>query len=219
MAYLDGYPDLEGNNLRFGVTIFFGVRSGAQEAGKGVRKLSKIFAGQPAGDIPDETLIKTAIYPIVKQTAKALGLRTTKQIFARTISKIVPVIGGLTSGGLTYVMFTREAAKLKKELRDDMHIEIEVGYGLASTVKDRDGLLAKAMAARAKLAADHGITVPPVRVKDNVLLSENEYRIVYHSAVLNEGKAAGATAADRADAIAAHLAKAIKKRFPKEAVK
>ena len=56
------------------------------------------------------------IYPVVKKVATLLGFQMTKQIFARGVAKVVPIVGGVASGGLTYVTYKPMAIKLKKHL-------------------------------------------------------------------------------------------------------
>lgn len=41
----------------------------------------------------------------------------TKQIFANGVSKIVPIIGGIATGGLTYATFKPGAKKLQKSFQ------------------------------------------------------------------------------------------------------
>ena len=40
----------------------------------------------------------------------------TKQIFAKGVAKVVPVLGAVTSGGLTFATFKPMAEKLRKHL-------------------------------------------------------------------------------------------------------
>ena len=42
----------------------------------------------------------------------------TKQIFAESVSKVVPVIGGAVTGGLSYITFKPCAKKLKNSFKD-----------------------------------------------------------------------------------------------------
>lgn len=42
----------------------------------------------------------------------------TKQIFAESVSKVVPVIGGVVTGGLSYITFKPCAKKLKNSFKD-----------------------------------------------------------------------------------------------------
>lgn len=52
--------------------------------------------------------------------AKWIGVKLTKDMFAKGVSKAVPIIGGMTSGMLTFVTFKPMANKLQKELRFEM---------------------------------------------------------------------------------------------------
>ncbi|MFU7515722.1 hypothetical protein [Clostridium sp. HCS.1] len=42
----------------------------------------------------------------------------TKDVFAKGISKVVPIVGGAVSGGLTYVTFKSCANKLKNDFKE-----------------------------------------------------------------------------------------------------
>ncbi len=58
-------------------------------------------------------------------------------------------------------------------------IEIEIGYGLIALVDESQGgnLFQKISATRKFIALEYGVLVPPVRVRDNLQLSPNEYII------------------------------------------
>ncbi len=58
-------------------------------------------------------------------------------------------------------------------------IEIEIGYGLISLVDTNQGgnLFEKIASTRKYIALEYGVLVPPVRVRDNLQLSPNEYII------------------------------------------
>ena len=66
--------------------------------------------------LAQKALTKGAIYPIVKKVAVALGFRMTKDIFAKGVSKVIPVLGGVASGGLTYLTYKPMAIKLRDHL-------------------------------------------------------------------------------------------------------
>jgi len=130
LAYIYGYPDLEQDgdeDFAAYVTFFIGVMSGVGVAAKGITDLSQMIANSALKRLPRMALTKTTIYPLVKQIAKVLGVRMTKEIFAKSIAKIIPVAGALTSGGLTLVMFSREAGRLKKSLRNDFILQQKIG--------------------------------------------------------------------------------------------
>nr|HPN37643.1 flagellar biosynthesis protein FlhA [Melioribacteraceae bacterium] len=58
-------------------------------------------------------------------------------------------------------------------------IEVEIGYGLISLVDENQGgnLFQKIASTRKYIALEYGVLVPPVRVRDNLQLSPNEYII------------------------------------------
>jgi flagellar biosynthesis protein FlhA len=58
-------------------------------------------------------------------------------------------------------------------------LEVEIGYGLIPLVDASQGgdLLSRVSAIRRQLAIDLGIMVPPIRIRDNVQLGPNQYRI------------------------------------------
>ena len=58
-------------------------------------------------------------------------------------------------------------------------IEVEIGYGLISLVDEKQGgnLFQKISSTRKLIALDYGVLIPPVRVRDNLQLSPNEYII------------------------------------------
>lgn len=53
----------------------------------------------------------------MKKVLRYLGVNLTKQTFAKTASKVVPVIGGAISGGMTYAAYKPGAERLRRYLR------------------------------------------------------------------------------------------------------
>lgn len=99
------------------ITIFIGIMFGVNAANSAIAKLAQKAALQVEKNLVNKALTKGVIYPLVKQIAKILGVKMTKQVFAKSVSKIVPVLGGALSGGLTYVTFKPSADRLKKQLK------------------------------------------------------------------------------------------------------
>jgi len=123
LAYLYGFHDLEQDeDLLYYMTLFIGVMSGVEVANKGIKNLANIFAENTLKRLPKVALTKTAIYPIVKKIAKWLGVKMTKQLFAKSVAKAIPVISALFSGGLTWKTFSSEANRLRKNLREEFII-------------------------------------------------------------------------------------------------
>ena len=59
-------------------------------------------------------------------------------------------------------------------------LEIEIGYGLIPLVDEAQGgdLLERITSLRRQVAAELGVVVPPIRVRDNLQLASNEYQIL-----------------------------------------
>lgn len=98
------------------LTLFIGIMFGVNGAATTVTKLSTSAAVRASKQLANKSLTKYAVYNVVKQIAKVLGVQMNKQIFAKGVSKVIPVIGGVASGGLTYVTYRPCAKKLQKYL-------------------------------------------------------------------------------------------------------
>lgn len=57
-------------------------------------------------------------YPVVKHSLRLIGINITKSTAAKGFSKIVPVIGGFVSSGLTFMALQSQSALLKEHLRE-----------------------------------------------------------------------------------------------------
>ena len=68
--------------------------------------------------IQRKALTKTVWYTPMKNVLRVIGIQLNKEVFSKTLSKAVPVIGGLISGGLTYASFKPGAERLRKYLRE-----------------------------------------------------------------------------------------------------
>ena len=80
------------------------------------------------------------------------------------------------------------APKVEDLLKVDV-LELEVGYGLVCLVDTNQGgeLLDRISAIRRQLAADIGLVMPPVRIRDNMTLSPTHYRVKIRGSVVAEG--------------------------------
>jgi hypothetical protein len=63
-----------------------------------------------------EYLMKTACFALVEKIAAKLGEDLTKKGVTKFLSKAVPVLGGLISGGMTFAGFKSSAAIMQKKL-------------------------------------------------------------------------------------------------------
>lgn len=68
-------------------------------------------------------------------------------------------------------------------------VELELGFGLVPMAMEQEGgkLLPRITNLRRKLAEELGLLVPPIRVRDNLLLSPNRYVIKVRGAKVAEG--------------------------------
>ena len=125
LAYLYSYPDFELKEEKLSdetlnsLIVFIGVMVGAQGANAAVGILTKTITDKVVKAIPRKALTKTTVwYPLVKKVAKAIGIKMTKPVLAKSASKVIPVLGGVASGGISYVSFKLSANRLKKKLRE-----------------------------------------------------------------------------------------------------
>jgi len=72
----------------------------------------------------------------------------------------------------------REPERVEPLLRIDL-MEVEVGYGLVRLVDTAQGgdLLERVTMIRRQIATELGIVVPPIRIRDNMQLDPNQYRV------------------------------------------
>ncbi len=106
-------------------------------------------------------------------------------------SAAIAGIGYVVSRGVRAVEAERTAAESRAdasnqprtpspdELLKIDHLELEVGYGLVRLVNEADGgsLLERIAMVRRQLAAELGLILPPVRIRDNSQLETTAYRI------------------------------------------
>jgi hypothetical protein len=130
LAYIYGYPDLEKSgkdDFLLSMTLFIGQMNGIGIASSGIQEFSRVLTDPDAGEerLRRMALARGAIYPIVKQIARVLGVGITRDIFARSLSKIIPGIGAIASGGLTLIAFSYEAERLREGLRKDFLLQMK----------------------------------------------------------------------------------------------
>jgi flagellar biosynthesis protein FlhA len=77
------------------------------------------------------------------------------------------------------------------EVSDGAALGLELGYGLVSLVDERKGapLMARITGIRRQLSRELGFVVPLVRVRDNLSLAPNAYRITVAGVIMGEDEA------------------------------
>ena len=123
LAYLYGFPDFCDENGELSdaasdlLTIFMGSMMGVKVADQGIGELAKGVAHSALGRLPRVAITKAAVYPVAMQVARMIGMKLTKDSFARGLGKLLPIAGGLFSGGVTLFTFKPGARRLQKRLK------------------------------------------------------------------------------------------------------
>ncbi len=134
LAYLYGWPDfLEEGDLdeetELRIALLLGAMMGAATANEVLAEVAKRFAGEATRRIPRYALTQTAYYPLVKSVLRWVGVRVTKQSFAKGLSKAIPILGGVLSAGVTAVTLLPMARHLKNHLRTLKYAQLALDEG------------------------------------------------------------------------------------------
>lgn len=117
LAYIYGYEDIDLDDATQNVLmIFLGVMFGVNAATAALAKLAAANAAKIGARVAAKPLSKYAIYNIAKKVLAWVGVKLTKDGVGKAVSKAVPVVGGVVSGGLTVATFLPMAKQLEKEL-------------------------------------------------------------------------------------------------------
>ena len=122
LSYLYGAEDLwqggqvDDEKVQNQLLLYCGVMFGVSGAVSGVRVLSTQIAKTTLKKLPQKALTKTFWYPMIKQIGKAVGIKVTKSTVAKGVSKAVPILGGVISGGLNFASMMPMAHRLMAAL-------------------------------------------------------------------------------------------------------
>ena len=121
------------------LAAFLGVMMGVGGASATVTTFAANVA-RPAiqKQITGVALTKTAWFTPMKQVLRVIGIKLTKDSFAKTVTKVVPVAGGVLSGGLTYATLRVQSGRLIKHLRElpPPHVDAEEYLRLVHVADD-----------------------------------------------------------------------------------
>ena len=124
LAYLYGWRDLladvdEDDEMLGVLAVFFGVMLGVGGAAQSLTAFARIAARTAyQKHVTKRALMSITWYPVVKYSLRVIGINITKSSFTKGASKIVPVIGGFVSSGLTFMALQTQSARLKGHLRE-----------------------------------------------------------------------------------------------------
>ena len=115
-SFLDDLSEVDDETLGK-LAALLGVMLGVRGASAAVTGFANNVV-RPAlqKQIANKALTKTFYYPITKQLMKRIGVELNKQIFARTVTKVVPLLGGVVSGGLTFASLKIGSMRLMQHL-------------------------------------------------------------------------------------------------------
>lgn len=108
----DGFDDETSNQL----ILFIGIMFGVNAANAVITKISYSAAAKVEKALLNKALTKGTIYPIVRKISSKIGVKMTTGIFSKSVSKAIPIIGAVASGGLTLSTFLPMSNRLKKYL-------------------------------------------------------------------------------------------------------
>lgn len=125
LAYLYGWGELlpdsrDADDDTLGVlAVFFGVMLGVGGAAQSLTAFARVAAKTAyQNHATKRALMSITWYPVVKHSLRLIGINITKSAAAKGFSKIVPVIGGFVSSGLTFMALQSQSALLKEHLRE-----------------------------------------------------------------------------------------------------
>lgn len=125
IAYLFGEDNLfdgSDNNLsdeeKIRIIAYLGIMFGASGSTALIANISKTAGKNLGKKVAQQALTKTAWYPLVKKIGGILGYKITKQTVGKTVTKVVPLLGGVISGGITYLTFKPMGNKLADTFED-----------------------------------------------------------------------------------------------------
>lgn len=125
LAYLYGWSELipedrDTDDDTIGVlAVFFGVMLGVGGAAQSLTAFARVAAKTAyQNHATKRALMSITWYPVVKHSLRLIGINITKSTAAKGFSKIVPIIGGFVSSGLTFMALQSQSTLLKEHLRE-----------------------------------------------------------------------------------------------------
>lgn len=118
LAYIYGFEDLwiDNKKIKNEITLFIGAMFGIGGAATTLRMISTKLSIKALEVIPQKALSNTIYNSVIKKVATKIGIKMTKNTFAKGISKAIPILGGVISGGITYVSMKPMGNRLRDVL-------------------------------------------------------------------------------------------------------
>jgi flagellar biosynthesis protein FlhA len=148
--------------------------------------------------------ISTQIFAYPKTLAIASAVMVAF-VFIPGFSKIPFILLAIGAASMAYSGYIRQKEEKRKaiepkpvvkgeeKVEDYLHVdpmELEIGYGLIPLVDVKQGgdLLDRITMVRRQLAGELGIVIPPIRIRDNIQLKPNEYRLKIRTIIVGKGE-------------------------------
>ena len=74
------------------------------------------IAKQVMKTVPNKALTKTLWYPVLEKVLKVFGVNLTKGGLTKGMGIVIPILGGVIAGGLTFSTMKTMGERLQKEL-------------------------------------------------------------------------------------------------------
>lgn len=121
LAFLSGMPkDYENKEQRTRdiqlFMLYLGVMFGSSVANTALLKLCRSIENAAIQTLPQSMLVQILGYDVIKNILNFVGVQLSKENFAKGISKIIPILGGLAAGTLTFISLKKMSLRLYRQL-------------------------------------------------------------------------------------------------------
>lgn len=115
-SFIDDCDEMDDETLST-FALLLAVMIGVSGANSALTAFSKTVQANVAKRVANKALTKTTYYPVIKKVLTTIGVKVNKTVFGEAVGKVVPVVGGFVSGGLTFVSLKGGSRRLMRELR------------------------------------------------------------------------------------------------------
>ena len=117
LAYIYGWQSIiDDEGTKNKMLVFLGVMEGVGLANKALMQFALERGPIIGARVATKPLTKTFWYPILKSILRNLGVKITQKSIGNFVSKAVPIVGGVVSGGVSYVIYKAMAKNLSQRL-------------------------------------------------------------------------------------------------------
>jgi hypothetical protein len=126
LLYLYGFPDVDADpeegiqpdgEIMDTLILCLGVMYDVDGSAIALKALANGMAKGMGKRMMGMVLRKGSIRPVVKQISKWFGLRLGRSALAKAAGTVVPVLGGVVAGSVTFFSFRSGCARLKRDLK------------------------------------------------------------------------------------------------------